>query len=63
MVYFHSPNHDAVIECLPGCEGDIGPKYKPITFADHYLGKVMKAAHLRKNATIDEARAKDPVEK
>lgn len=63
MVYFHSPNHDAVIECLPGCEGDIGPKYKPITFADHYLGKVMKAAHLRNNATIDEARAQDPVEK
>jgi isopenicillin N synthase-like dioxygenase len=55
LVYFHSPNHDALIECLPACAGDGGPKYDPITFADHYLGKVMKAAHARLNAQIADA--------
>jgi len=58
LVHFHSPNHDAVIECLPGCEGKDGPKYEPITFADHYLGKVMKAAHARLSAKVEDADAK-----
>ena len=58
LVHFHSPNHDAVIECLPGCEGNDGPKYEPITFADHYLGKVMKAAHAKLNAQVEDADAK-----
>ena len=58
LVHFHSPNHDAVIECIPGCEGPRGPKYEPITFADHYLGKVMKAAHARLNAKVADADAK-----
>lgn len=57
LVYFHSPNHDAVIECIPGCRGAEGPKYEPITFAEHYLGKVMKAAHARLNATLQDADA------
>jgi isopenicillin N synthase-like dioxygenase len=57
MVFFHSPNHDAVIECATGCEGAEGPKYPPIAFADHYLGKVMKAAHARLNADAADARA------
>jgi len=56
MVYFHSPNHDAVIECLPACR-DGAAKYPPVTFAQHYLGKVMKAAHARKNASLEDARA------
>jgi len=49
LVYFHSPNHDALIECVPSCMGD-GPKFKPVTFSEHYLDKVMKAAHARLNA-------------
>ena len=57
LVYFHSPNHDALIECIAGCEGTEGPKYEPITFADHYLGKVMKAAHARLNAKVEDAEA------
>lgn len=57
LVYFHSPNHDALIECLPHCAGEDGPKYPPVTFAEHYLGKVMKAAHARLNATVDDAAA------
>jgi isopenicillin N synthase-like dioxygenase len=57
MVFFHSPNHDALIECIAGCEGADGPRYPPITFADHYLGKVMKAAHTRLDADISDADA------
>ncbi len=57
MVYFHSPNHDAEIECLSSCAKDRLPKYPPVSFADHYLGKVMKAAHARKDANIEDARA------
>ncbi len=52
LVYFHSPNHDALIECVPSCAGPDGAKYPPVTFADHYLGKVMKAAHARLNADV-----------
>jgi isopenicillin N synthase-like dioxygenase len=59
LVYFHSPNHDALIECIPGCEGSDGPLYEPITFADHYLGKVMKAAHARLTAKADDADARN----
>jgi isopenicillin N synthase-like dioxygenase len=55
LVHFHSPNHDALIECIPSCIGEKGPKYEPITFADHYLGKVMKAAHARLNAKVADA--------
>ncbi|MBK18365.1 MAG: 2OG-Fe(II) oxygenase [Rhodospirillaceae bacterium] len=55
LVYFHSPNHDALIECIPSCVGAKGPKYEPITFAEHYLGKVMKAAHARLNAQAADA--------
>jgi len=58
LVYFHSPNHDALIECIPGCGEAEGPKYEPITFAEHYLGKVMKAAHARLNAKVADADAK-----
>jgi len=58
LVYFHSPNHDALIECLPGCAGTEGSKYAPVTFAEHYLGKVMKAAHARLSANLEDADAK-----
>jgi isopenicillin N synthase-like dioxygenase len=57
LVFFHSPNHDALIECVPSCAGTKGTKYPPVTFADHYLGKVMKAAHTRLNADVVDADA------
>lgn len=57
LVFFHSPNHDALIECVPSCAGAKGAKYPPVTFADHYLGKVMKAAHARLNADVVDADA------
>jgi isopenicillin N synthase-like dioxygenase len=58
LVFFHSPNHDALIECVPSCAGAKGAKYPPVTFADHYLGKVMKAAHARLNADVVDADAR-----
>jgi isopenicillin N synthase-like dioxygenase len=49
LVFFQYPNPDAVIRCFPSCVG-AAEKYPPITVAEHYLGKLMKAAHSRLNA-------------
>jgi isopenicillin N synthase-like dioxygenase len=33
--FFHAPNADAMIECLPGCSGPGRPaKYAPVIFGD-----------------------------
>jgi isopenicillin N synthase-like dioxygenase len=55
LVFFNMPNHDALIRCIPGCEGTEGAKYPPITYADHYLGKLMKAGHARHDAGVADA--------
>ncbi len=49
LVFFHQPNHDALIECLPSCQGpEHPPKYAPITSGAHrrakFLKTVMRAA-------------------
>jgi isopenicillin N synthase-like dioxygenase len=49
LVFFEYPNPDAVIRCFPSCVG-AAEKYPPITVAEHYLGKFMKAAHSRLDA-------------
>jgi isopenicillin N synthase-like dioxygenase len=37
--FFFDPDYDAVIECLPSCQGpDNPPKHKPITGGEHLLG-------------------------
>ncbi|KAF1022876.1 MAG: 2-oxoglutarate-dependent ethylene/succinate-forming enzyme [Paracidovorax wautersii] len=43
LVFFHQPNYDAVIECLPSClaEGE-APKYAPVTSGDHLQSKFLK---------------------
>ena len=43
VVFFHQPNYDAIIECLPGClkEGETA-KYPPISSGDHLLSKFVK---------------------
>ena len=56
LVFFESPNPDAVIRCFPSCVG-AGEKYPPITVAEHYLGKLMKAGHSRLNAKAADALA------
>lgn len=30
IAFFHHPNYDARIECIPGCAGDRPPKYEPV---------------------------------
>jgi len=43
IVFFHQPNDDAVIECLPSCTGPGNPpKYAPVTSGAHLLTKVRK---------------------
>jgi isopenicillin N synthase-like dioxygenase len=44
LVFFHNPNPDAVIECLPGCCGpDHPPKYRPIRAGDFIAEKSRQA--------------------
>ena len=36
LAFFHQPNYDALIECLPGCKGPGNPaKYPPVTSGEH----------------------------
>jgi isopenicillin N synthase-like dioxygenase len=43
LVFFHQPNYDAMIECLPVClaPGE-APKYAPISSGDHLTSKFVK---------------------
>jgi isopenicillin N synthase-like dioxygenase len=43
IVFFHQPNYDASVECLPGCEAPGNPaKYDPISSGDHLRSKFIK---------------------
>ncbi|WP_325233553.1 isopenicillin N synthase family dioxygenase [Sphingobium sp.] len=35
LVFFHQPNYDAVIECIPTCAVDKAPKYEKTTSIEH----------------------------
>jgi isopenicillin N synthase-like dioxygenase len=40
VVFFHHPNYDAVVSCLPGCvAAGAAPTYEPITVSDYYSVK------------------------
>ena len=56
LVFFQNPNPDTVIRCFESC---VSPgeteKYPPITVAEHYLGKLMKAGHSRLDAKAEDA--------
>jgi isopenicillin N synthase-like dioxygenase len=54
LVFFEYPNPDTLIRCIESCVGS-GAKYPPITVADHYLGKLMKAGHSRLDAKAADA--------
>jgi isopenicillin N synthase-like dioxygenase len=42
LVFFHQPNFDARIECLPSCQGpDDPPRYAPETSGAHLYRKFM----------------------
>jgi isopenicillin N synthase-like dioxygenase len=56
LVFFQNPNPDTVIRCFKSCVAAGGQeKYPPITVAEHYLGKLMKAGHSRLDAKADDA--------
>ena len=41
--FFHQPNYDALIECLPSCCGpDNPPRYEPVTSGQHRLAKYLR---------------------
>jgi isopenicillin N synthase-like dioxygenase len=43
VIFFHVPNQDALVECIPSCrDADNPPKYKPITVGEHHLMKMGK---------------------
>ena len=43
LVFFHQPNYDAMVECLPGCLAPgASPKYAPISSGDHLTSKFVK---------------------
>ena len=46
IAFFHHPNYDAKIECIPGCAGDAPPKYEPVLSGDFrdYKYNVTRAA-------------------
>jgi len=42
-VFFHQPNYDAMVTCLPGCATAERPaKYAPVSSGDHLLSKFVK---------------------
>lgn len=43
LVFFHQPNYDTLIECLPGClpAGSV-PRHAAVTSGDHLLAKFVK---------------------
>jgi isopenicillin N synthase-like dioxygenase len=43
IAYFHQPNYDAVISCLPGPSGNGAAKYPPETSGDHLSRKLQKS--------------------
>ncbi len=43
LVFFHMPNYDAVLDGLGGDGGD-GGDAEPVTYAEHYIEKIHKAA-------------------
>jgi isopenicillin N synthase-like dioxygenase len=56
LVFFQNPNPDTVIRCFESCvRPDETGKYPPITVAEHYLGKLMKAGHSRLDAKAADA--------
>ena len=37
LVFFHNPNYDAVVECIPSCQSPDNPAQYPVTTSGEYL--------------------------
>jgi len=46
LVFFHQPNYDALVECLPSCRDEGAAKYAPVTSGDHLMMKLTKMQQL-----------------
>ena len=57
IVFFHQPNHDAIL-------GGLGDgQASGVTYAEHYLGKLMKASHRRLDTSVKgDGRAEQRIE-
>ena len=56
IVFFHHPNYDAVVSCLPTCvEPGAAPRYEPITVSDYYNMKKSQQRMARAKALASAA--------
>jgi isopenicillin N synthase-like dioxygenase len=51
LIFFHQPNYNAMIECLPSCLDNGRAKYAPITSGEHLLMKMQKMQDVGKRAS------------
>ena len=51
LIFFHQPNYDALIECLPTCLDNGRAKYAPTTSGEHLLMKMQKMQDVAKRAS------------
>lgn len=42
LIFFHQPNYDALVECLPSCLDGGVAKHPPITSGEHLMAKMRK---------------------
>jgi isopenicillin N synthase-like dioxygenase len=50
IAFFHQPNYDALVECLPSCRDGGVAKYAPVTSGDHLMLKLTKMQEGAKRA-------------
>jgi isopenicillin N synthase-like dioxygenase len=56
IVFFHHPNYDAAVSCLPTCvETGAAPRYEPITVSDYYSMKKSQQRMARAKALASAA--------
>ncbi len=52
IVYFHTPNYDAVIECIPSCtDAAHPPKYPPVRAGEHLAQKLQQTDSVARKAS------------
>jgi isopenicillin N synthase-like dioxygenase len=52
LVYFHAPNYDAVIDCIPSCtDAARPPKFAPILAGEHLIEKLRQADSVARKAS------------
>jgi len=50
MAFFHQPNYDAVIQCLPTCaDADRPPRYRTTTSGEHVWMKINKHREIERS--------------